>query len=615
MWTMSNWVDIIIFVKLLNKNKRLNFGRNIQMIKRMSKVTSVLVAAAAIISMVPANAADYKKIDSQEGTVYNAVAYKDGKFFVDAEINDKDDATYYLADGKYNNLADIDTGSTVSAYGSKYLNVGNGDYFVDLSDGKVTDENVESNAQDDTSSALRKNIKKDTDGRYNVTDVATMKNLDGTDGQALPGNKFTDLWYGTTYASLNATNDSAARLNVYTDANGNYIDADYNLGSIKVTTTASGAADKTVTVSNTHDKYNGAGTATNGVTASVGTENVIGQDANYIYRTAKVTIKTTAGISVSKINGLALSGTTTAFNTATTGEVSFTVIQKISKAQASDDIDGAKYAKSVSTYVVSDDAGVDASASLLGKYTVANGKVVAYSEDSDSVQTQTMTLSSTHGYNYVDAADKADETAEVNTNGDLAVDTDVNGNIYRLSGGYIYKWDNDAAWDKLYKVDGALNEMSVYDADNIVTWNEKDAVYSVIGSKDTTETPVETPTNKGWVKTDAGWTYYKADGTQTKGQWVNDGGVWYMIKADGIMATGWYNDNGTWYFLQGSGAMKTGWLNDNGTWYYLQPSGAMKTGWFLDTDGNWYFLNASGAMAANTTVDGYKLGASGAWIR
>ena len=32
------------------------------------------------------------------------------------------------------------------------------------------------------------------------------------------------------------------------------------------------------------------------------------------------------------------------------------------------------------------------------------------------------------------------------------------------------------------------------------------------------------------------------------------------------------------------------WLNDNGTWYYL---------------------NASGAMLANTTVDGYKLGASG----
>ena len=46
----------------------------------MNKVTSLLVAAAAIVSIVPANAADYTKIDSQEGTVYNAVAYKDGKF-------------------------------------------------------------------------------------------------------------------------------------------------------------------------------------------------------------------------------------------------------------------------------------------------------------------------------------------------------------------------------------------------------------------------------------------------------------------------------------------------------------------------------------------------------
>ncbi|WP_423060317.1 hypothetical protein, partial [Clostridium butyricum] len=26
-------------------------------------------------------------------------------------------------------------------------------------------------------------------------------------------------------------------------------------------------------------------------------------------------------------------------------------------------------------------------------------------------------------------------------------------------------------------------------------------------------------------------------------------------------------------------------------------------------------LNANGSMAANTTVDGYKLGANGAWIR
>ena len=67
------------------------------MLKGMSKATSLLVAAAAIISIIPANAADYKKIDSQEGTVYNAVAYKDGKFYIDGEVNNQDDAAYFLA--------------------------------------------------------------------------------------------------------------------------------------------------------------------------------------------------------------------------------------------------------------------------------------------------------------------------------------------------------------------------------------------------------------------------------------------------------------------------------------------------------------------------------------
>jgi len=584
------------------------------MLKGMSKATSLLVAAAAIISIIPANAADYKKIDSQEGTVYNAVAYKDGKFYIDGEVNNQDDAAYYLANGKYNNLSDVDSGSSVEAYGSKYLDVQDGDYFVDLDNGSVTDDSIKDNSQDDTASALRKNVKKDTDGRYTVADSQTIKTLTGKE---LAGNKFGDLWYGVTYTSLNNTNNlTAGQLNIYTDAKGNYIDADYNLGSIKVTTTATGASDKTITISNTDDKYDGAGAA-NAVTASVGTNStVIGQDANYIYRTAKVTIKTNTGVAVSKIDGLNIAAGTTAFDTTVTGEVSFNVIQKISKAQASGDIDGAKYAKTVTTYIISDDAGVDKNGNLLTKYTVSNGKIITYKEDTtdNSVETATIVLSAKNGYYYTDIKDKADEDVKVGDNHKLAVDTDVDGNLWRLSGGYIYKWNNDEDWEKVYKVDGAFNEMSVYNKDNIVAWNEDDEVYSVIGAK-ATETPVETPAqNKGWVKTAAGWTFYDSTGNQTKGQWVNDGGVWYMIKADGIMATGWYKDNGTWYFLNGSGAMKTGWLNDNGTWYFLQSSGAMKTGW-LNDNGTWYFLNASGAMLANTIVDGYKLGASGAWVK
>ncbi|NAS18184.1 hypothetical protein GND98_009945 [Clostridium butyricum] len=39
----------------------------------------------------------------------------------------------------------------------------------------------------------------------------------------------------------------------------------------------------------------------------------------------------------------------------------------------------------------------------------------------------------------------------------------------------------------------------------------------------------------------------------------------------------------------------------------------MQTGWLLDGS-TWYYLNANGSMAANTTVDGYVLGANGAML-
>ena len=61
------------------------------MIKRMNKATSLLLAAAAVASIVPqagVMAADYTKVESKEGTVYGAVAYKDGTFYVDGNVKD-----------------------------------------------------------------------------------------------------------------------------------------------------------------------------------------------------------------------------------------------------------------------------------------------------------------------------------------------------------------------------------------------------------------------------------------------------------------------------------------------------------------------------------------------
>lgn len=294
------------------------------------------------------------------------------------------------------------------------------------------------------------------------------------------------------------------------------------------------------------------------------------------------------------------SGHTFTVNNSTLGSgtsaVSFNVIQKISKSQASGNIDGAKYAKSVTTYIISDKDGKNESFSY-DKYTISNGKLVGYTANGSNLKVRTATLTSKNGYYYIDLADESSEDVKVNSS-KSAVDTDVSGNLWRLDAGYIYKWNNNEDWTKVYKVDGSFDQISVYDDNNIVTWNKNNEVYSVIGGKGTIPTTPSEPTtpvvNKGWVKTDAGWTFYNTNGTQLKGQWVNDSGTWYYIKADGIMATGWIKDGSTWYFLTGSGAMKTGWLNDNGTWYYL---------------------SASGSMLSNTIVDGYKLNASGAWIR
>ena len=122
------------------------------MFKRSTKITSLLVVAASVASMVPAYAADYKRIESQDGKVYNAQAYKDGVAVIDGDVKNNDnEAVYYLKDGKYNELTDLSTGDDFNGiHNGKYLDVQDEDNFVDLSTGKVTDDNmVENDADED----------------------------------------------------------------------------------------------------------------------------------------------------------------------------------------------------------------------------------------------------------------------------------------------------------------------------------------------------------------------------------------------------------------------------------------------------------------------------------
>ncbi|WP_252237945.1 N-acetylmuramoyl-L-alanine amidase family protein [Clostridium sp. VAP51] len=600
------------------------------MFNRANKMTALLVAAAAVVSLVPAtgvNAAEVKRINSEDGKVYHAVAFKDGQFYLDGEVNDKDEAAYYLANGKYNEVKDVDSNSEISTYGEKYVNVEEGDYFVDLTNGKVSDEDLAEDDADDAAAALKKKIKDKADDRYDEDDKEPTVEL------IKEGNKFGESWFKTEYKVAKSTNNSD-KLNVYTDVKGNYIDADYNLGSIKVkvaetktkdgkTTTTTSAS---VTIENTDKQYkNNKNDAK--VSASVEAGKILGQDSKFIYRLAEVKLEAKPGVdtnsaTIVEINGKEYDGTT------------LNVIQKISKEQASDTVDGAKYAKTVNTYVISNDKGEKGNKDVnaFDKYlteiktgeknvkaTIANGKIVVYRINSnDEIDAQTATLKTKSGWYYTDCeSETTGEGIKVSDDADdkPAVDVDVDGNLWRLDGGFVYKWDNEDDWDKMYKVDGSMDQLSVYNKDNMVVWNEGDEVYSVIGQKeDKEEEKPEVEVKAGWKQAaDGTWTYFKEDKTKATG-WFQDGANWYLADEAGIMQTGWKTVNGTWYYLDGSGAMKTGWIIDNGTWYYADGSGAMQTGWIID-NGTWYFCDGSGKMLANTTVNGYVLGANGAWVK
>lgn len=99
-----------------------------------------------------------------------------------------------------------------------------------------------------------------------------------------------------------------------------------------------------------------------------------------------------------------------------------------------------------------------------------------------------------------------------------------------------------------------------------------------------------------WVAVNRKWQYNDALGNPIKNTWFYD------------------RNYGKNYYLQSDGYMAIGWLFYNGKWYYLGEDGGMKTGWQL-VNGTWYYLNPQGVMAYNTIIDGYKLGANGAWIR
>lgn len=124
-----------------------------------------------------------------------------------------------------------------------------------------------------------------------------------------------------------------------------------------------------------------------------------------------------------------------------------------------------------------------------------------------------------------------------------------------------------------------------------------------------------------WVNENGRWKLEISAAADAKadfasGQWAKLDSGWYLIGQDGYMCTGMVKVNNANYYFDASGAMQTGWVRLNNKWYYFHPaSGAMQTGWLHQED-KWYFLKEDGSMAVNeTTSDGYKVDASGNWMK
>jgi len=538
------------------------------MIKRTNKIASVLVAVViiSVVGSIQAKAETYPRILSEEGTIYEAAAYKEGKFYIDGKTKDVgNEGVYYLNRDKYTEISDIDIGTEFDGtYSDRYIELSKGDYYLDMSNSEISESSLTEDAIDVAAVALRKNVRATADDRY--TDIKT--NL-----VEIPKTKFGESWYGTNYDDYT----------VYTDSKGNYIDADYNLGKIKVITTS---ASNIITLTNTEDKKEG-------TTVYVSDSNVLGQDEDYIYRTIKVTIESDEIIS--KIDGIDVNAGD-AFDTSENDgkTVRFLAIQKISKEQAEDKIDGANYAKTAVTYVLSSTDGTSISLLDNSNISIAGGYIVEYIEEYGLLTIQTISLYQERGnQNYVYACNV--EPEEITD-----MDIDIHGNIWKTKGGFIYKFDNYSEWDKMYKIDGSMDRLSVYDENHMILWSEDGDVYS-IKVNDTKEAVAEVVGSEKVLDGKLGWIQ-------------NTDGIWNYNKVEGIKAIGWLYDINQWYYLNSSGIMQIGWIKENNNWYYLSESGAMKTGWLSD-NGKWYYFNTLGEMLHDTIIDGYKLGANGDLIQ
>ena len=647
------------------------------MIKRANKVTALLVAAASIMSVVPAMAAT--KLGTKDGTIEKAVAYKNGSYLYQGYRTDDDDTGLYYNSGDKDKRLDSADAFGTGKYDDKYVTAldGSDEYLVDLTKGTISDDDTETDFTTTAQTKLETKLNKtDRYGNKLSTGVRDyiFNRIDKSE------NRFGDVWYaysattqsGVTVSTVTTTS-GAVSYSGYTNGSGSYIDCskDANIyvynGTKMVKLECLGDIDTTGANKVTLD--------------SIEYKKTLGQDDKYIYRLILAHVSGAKYVD----NVAALKAFRTKYNISDsildsaiqpavdTEAQTIYYVQKISKAQGDTEKD-AYLPKTTESYALGKSFGdgdvSDAYDCLIGNseasdpdaltYIVDGSIYTTFRENGEKVKTTRVDLKTStklevdgtsakkvDGHVAVKNGDKDTKIKDKSTYGD-AWTVDVAGNVWAIYDGEILESTKVGDFKTVYNTDRSFDRLDVYDKDNLIAWEDDGNAYTTVneGKKQAADDAgaLVTPAKVGWEQlSDGTWTFYDATGTKVVNNWANIGGVWYFLDVNGAMATGWQQVNGSWYYLNPisdgtKGAMKTGWLNDNGTWYFLNSSGAMETGWkningswyylnpisdgtrgamksgWINDNGTWYYLYSNGSMASNTIINGYKLSSNGALI-
>lgn len=628
------------------------------MIKRMNKVTAMLVAAAAIVSVVPATAVSAAtKLGTKDGVIENAVAFN-GTYLFEGYKNDDSNSSVYFNNGssdkEVEDNEDYTFGNFVK-FGNKYLVAEDGDdYLLDLSTGKVTDDTVE-DLTDDAATALSKALRK-TD-RYNNASV-TASNITAVETYGA----FADLYY--TYA-IDSTEKDAVNGKLYglTDAKGKYIDISHTANVYAY----SNKKGQVVKVEDFNAKAD-----SNGLIAEMtAAPKVIAQDADYVYALVDVKVtdttaentdkatNATATIDLSKAKFEQVEGENPKFTVAghdfvygtdytdaatLKNKVIAYFVQNTVEGYSFDaqnlkftaSVAGAKTEEEVKTSLgenVTVTAGLAAgegnkvtNATYLQKISKAQGV-----KEDDAYLPKTVASYLVDNKSLFDNGDLKDAYDALLTDESSIINVQVKGSSL-----YVAKLDNENI--KVTKLDltkikenavssiGATSKIDGYvvkeDGDedqDIKTENSYSVdvngnvwavnngkIYKFEGKTLTHEYTVDSAMDLidvydksnliAWSSDDDDEIYTTV--TEGKQQTVTDGED-ETEKPETSNETKWVaQENGSWKYME-NGKFVTGWKLINGTWYLFGTDSVMLTGW-QNVNGTWYYLeavNSNGAMA------------------